>query len=1300
MGEKVKQTTSDLKYKTIYMRNKDGSISKGYIDKLRKQYISIQKDKSKLQTFLNKEYKNAKESGVGLVFTSKGVAGYDLFISKERISYAKTAKKKISKFHNVNIGDVINRDNKLKKIDEKISKKKNLLKPKSVKRALIAKGIVSNYIFSYDDYTEDFMDNIITNIERAALAILPRHKDQRVSVRLSTKQNPFADANSFGVSIYRIMDIDEIKEMMMKKIEIAVARYDAEDAIELRFKTVGISVIAEPYGQILGAGGHRTISTAAKSWYVSSQTSRTNCFYRCICIHNRLLKLNKDEDLDKAHDELITDPQTFRNAITENSKTLKQRLKIKNTRATDDNDIQLFVDANYKPKSPNKCEVIIYNNVFEKIRTIRPTNWGGEKLKNTYEIQMINHHYISLVRWYNLNNLRTVLDEVIQIQTLKAKELEISNVDIEDENLLIDREPDWEIIDYDRVREFCKNEIWIKGERTSIDYEKQTASAKSKYEKWFVSRYGSNPEYCKRFIEPINHKIAAYDLEATPNGVEGGMFRSYRLSFAYNVLCPKGSIIRKKTITFGGKDCIKKWFDWLYTNRKLMGGYTLYAHNGGKFDVMLLLNDYILSDTSKWVLEESSLIVLNGAYLSFTLTSKEGDIDTIETVQHGQTSWTVKNNIKKKEAKGEEAIESDITFRDSMRLLPGGLKKLCEEFDVEHKKLSEVVNFDEVNINNCYGGEVNKNKPFSDEKFKIELCNLVYCNYDVLGLIEILNKFNQSVYDACNGIKITDCITGASLSKKHYFNTFYDKRNGGVYNLNKEFDEFCRSGYYGGRCEAFYIGERTTKLYYYDFTSLYPDVGRMFIPYGKPVRMDTEDIETWNERYKSNTEDGTNLQYQLKKAMVKVKVKTKDFDALPLHAIKSGQRLTFAHFEDWMEITMWYRELLYGISLDIYEYELVDGINFEGGQRAFVKTSYMNSQANKKGDKDKDRFWDEGILKDFFEDAVSKKAKAKKAGQPAMAQAYKIIANSGYGFWGLNADGDGEGRDGMRIMREDDDYFWELMASDVVSNIGKIGNYMMVRTAMRMPAKDFNVAIAASICSEARMKTYRFLKAVKDNNCNIIYCDTDSCICDLKLNDYPEMMDEFCWDGTGDDLGSMKNECLEKVEGYYKNKIMKELGEDTPKSILKPLLKEYVDKEVEKDGGELSFDKGIIAGCKQYSLQKTLIDGGSILASACKGVKRKLSYDEFKHLLYGNMMVKQLRDEEEIFKRNPEFKPAVGYRIYEQQTQFRSSTSDHIAEGSYTEIRKIDIDKSVRINYTKGVVENEGWVKPHILKCD
>ena len=1292
MDEKTKTATTDLKYISKYMRNKDGSISKGYINNLRKQYISLLKDKGKLKSFLQKEYKSAKESGIGLIFTSKGVNGYDLFISKDRVNYAKTAKKKISKFHNVDIGDVIKRDKKLRKIDEKISNKKNVLKPKSVKRSLIAKGVISKYLFTFEDYTDDFLENVLINIERAASAVLPRHKDQRISVRLSSNANAFLDNKSFGISNFVVMDIDDIKDLINKKMSIALGRYDETDD-ELNFKSIGISVIAEPFGQILGAGGARTISTAAKSWFISNQMSKTNCFYRCISIHNRLVKMSNDEDIDKARDELVVEPKKFTSAITDNSKSLKQRLKIKNIRATNEADIQTFVDMNYKHKSKNKCEVIIYNNVFEKIKTIRPTEWGGEKLKTTYEIQLINHHFISLVRWYKVKNLIGVLDEVIQIQTQKAKELEISNTDIEDVNCLIDREPDYEIIDYDRVREFCKNEIWINKVKTSIDYDSQTESNKRKYEKWFISRYGNNPDYCKRFIEDINHKIAAYDLEATPNGVEEGMFRSYRLSFAWNVLNKKGEIIRLKTITFGGKDCIKKWFEWLYDNRDMMTGYTLYAHNGGKFDVMLLLNDYILSDTSKWVLEEGSLIVLNGAYLSFELTSKEGDVENIDSISHGVSGFTVKKNIKRKQKKVKEgeAIESFITFRDSFRLLPMGLKKLCEEFDVKHKKISEVVNFDEVNINNCFGGELQKDRPLSDEKFKIELCNLVYCNYDVLGLLEVLNKFNDSVYKACNGIKITDCITGASLSKKHYFNSFYDKRDTPVWNLNKETDAFCRAGYYGGRCEAFYIGERKSKLYYYDFTSLYPDVGRMFIPYGEPERMSKDEIERWNERYKN----GLNL--PLKKGLVKVMARTKDYDSLPLHAIKSNHRLTFAHFGDWTEITIYYHELLYGIELDIYEYELIDGVVFDGGQRAFVKTEYMNSAANKKGDKDRHRFWDEGILKDFFEDAVSKKALAKKNGLPAMAQCYKIIANSGYGFWGLNADGDGEGRDGMSIMREDDDYFWELMASDVVSNIGKIGNYMLVRTAMRMSVKDFNVAIAAAICSEARMKTYRFLKAVRDNGCNILYCDTDSCICDLKLNDHPEMMKEFCWDGTGDELGSMKNECLEKVEGYYKNKILKELGEDTPKSVWKPLLKEYVDKEIEKDNGELSFDKGIIAGCKQYSLYKQLIDGGYVIATACKGVKRKLSYDEFRHLLYGNMIEKQREDEAEIKKRNPDFKPAEGYRIYEQQTQFRSSTSEHIAEGSYTEIRKIDIDKSVRINYTKGIIENEGWVKPHIL---
>ena len=362
--------------------------------------------------------------------------------------------------------------------------------------------------------------------------------------------------------------------------------------------------------------------------------------------------------------------------------------------------------------------------------------------------------------------------------------------------------------------------------------------------------------------------------------------------------------------------------------------------------------------------------------MSFTLSSKE-DL-SVDSINHGLNSFAVKKKIKKKIDAECDNIESFITFRDSYKLLPAGLKKLCSEFDVDHKKISEVVNFDDVNINNCFGGVLNKNKPLSDELFKIELCNAVYCNYDVWGLLEVLNKFSKSVYGATE-INITECITGASLSKKHFFTNFYNKHDYPIWNLDTYNDEFCRAGYYGGRCEAFYIGEIIKKVYYYDFTSLYPDVGRCYLPYGEPIKLRSK-VETFNECYKQ----GHPL--PLIKGIVKMRVKTKNFDALPLHAKRIGGKLLFSHFEDWTEITMWYRELLYGVELDIYEYEMIEGVEFGS---AIMPQRYRSSTHESGKNWSRETFWkSDGILKEFFEDAVDKKAEAKKNGQPALAQDY------------------------------------------------------------------------------------------------------------------------------------------------------------------------------------------------------------------------------------------------------------------------------------------------------------------------
>ena len=50
-----------------------------------------------------------------------------------------------------------------------------------------------------------------------------------------------------------------------------------------------------------------------------------------------------------------------------------------------------------------------------------------------------------------------------------------------------------------------------------------------------------------------------------------------------------------------------------------------------------------------------------------------------------------------------------------------------------------------------------------------------------------------------------------------------------------EIDSFIRNSYYGGRVEISQLGLVEEKLYYLDYTSLYPAVGCYYLPYGEPI---------------------------------------------------------------------------------------------------------------------------------------------------------------------------------------------------------------------------------------------------------------------------------------------------------------------------------------------------------------------------------------------------------------------------------------------------------------------------------
>jgi len=115
--------------------------------------------------------------------------------------------------------------------------------------------------------------------------------------------------------------------------------------------------------------------------------------------------------------------------------------------------------------------------------------------------------------------------------------------------------------------------------------------------------------------------------------------------------------------------------------------------------------------------------------------------------------------------------------------------------------------------------------------------------------------------------------------------------------------------------------------------------------------------------------------------------------------------------------------------------------------------------------------------------------------------------------------------------------------------------------------KDFNVDVASDISPYLRCRLWSLIDGIESKSKQVFGCDTDSVITDAKLNDYPDLMNEFMWDGCGDALGSLKNKA---------NDHLKDCG----------WAKDDIKRLREEEGGMLHFDALILGGCKFHCLQK------------------------------------------------------------------------------------------------------------------
>jgi len=638
----------------------------------------------------------------------------------------------------------------------------------------------------------------------------------------------------------------------------------------------------------------------------------------------------------------------------------------------------------------------------------------------------------------------------------------------------------------------------------------------------------------------LDSKIATYDLETTKDA------NGKCVVYMAGVSVPKGEV------EIGCEDIpyeYKQWIldvdsenplkDMVHFMIEEHPNHTYYAHYGSKFDLNFVLNE-ILPDNKYSITGNTEL---NGRWLNLKVAT---------------------SNDKHK----------FIIFRDSWCLLQNSLDECTKKFKVKHQKLTETVCHDDINLNNY--------KDKLDELSK-------YLHNDNVGLLEVLFKFRDIVWETtlktvrtykrkvvrkggksksmvvedaegqpmlestqC-GINITNCFTLASLAKKGFFRNFYNdsynKPKFPLYYLNKLTDKYVRNSYSGGRVECHFMGEVIGKIRYYDFTSLFPAMMVKDLPYGQPRFMAS------GEAVKKQLDNGYFFGF------IRCIVKQINTDYPPIHCVKlnhkgevvqKGGKLTFPIIETPTELTLFSEELVMGMESGMYEYEILDGMKFKRGK----------------------------CMKEYVEHLYKLKCDSSATGckpNPVLRQIAKIWVNSSYGFWGLRA----FDREGCSIDKNNN--IWKMKyEQNKLVNCGKVGEYYISRYIEDIPIKELNVGLASAITSYARMRIWQLVKDIIRSGGDIYYLDTDSIMTNSNLEelttlDYERivdegegtiydsnaLMDEFVPDGTGAELGSLKNEA--------------------------------------HDVGCEYFDKLYVGGKKLYCLEYTDKHGKTQIKKSCKG---------------------------------------------------------------------------------------------------
>jgi len=324
----------------------------------------------------------------------------------------------------------------------------------------------------------------------------------------------------------------------------------------------------------------------------------------------------------------------------------------------------------------------------------------------------------------------------------------------------------------------------------------------------------------------LNNKIGAIDLETYGTDVESGglgIHNVYAAGIALQTGYYKDYFIDPNTALNNGDDILNKLFlelfDYININKKERNGFTLYAHNLGRFDSIFILKSLVKSGydiKAQWQ---------NNDILFIKITDKNRKIY--------------------------------VKLKDSIKLIPTSLDKMLKTFNCEISKGIFPHTFVSENTLNYVGPKPNIKYYYDDSKitdsqlngynnlpdtFNLKKECLAYLKSDVKGLLEAMGIISLHYFDKY-GFNITSFSTLPSLALA-IFGYSYIESDHTIKMIKGPIEKFIRQAYFGGNSNIFVDNNNRIipEGYHYDMNSQFPSAMKSPMPTGNPVFSTNTDL--------------------------------------------------------------------------------------------------------------------------------------------------------------------------------------------------------------------------------------------------------------------------------------------------------------------------------------------------------------------------------------------------------------------------------------------------------------------------